>query len=350
MPLDPSSFRDLIRGRRRGPAAAVLRSILRVAECPYGLVVRARNQAYDRGWLPVHRAEVPLISVGNLTVGGTGKTPLIEWLARWFLADGAPVGVVSRGYKARAGTANDEALELAEKLPSLPQVQNPDRVAAVREIVTRYGCRVVLLDDAFQHRRIDRDLEVVLLDALEPFGWEHLLPRGTLREPVRSLRRADLVALSRSDAISREQRLAIRARVHRLAPSAAWLELRHQPQGLRTARGVDEPHARLAGRRIAAFCGIGNPDGFRHTLHSLACEVAGFRTLPDHYGYAPQEVRQLEAWVAGYSDLDAVVCTRKDLIKLNRPSLAGCELLAITIGLEIRVGQEHLEARLRQFL
>ncbi len=350
MPWDPSAFRDLIRGRRRGPGAALLRSVLRVAEFPYGLVVQARNQAYDRGWLPVHQAEVPLISVGNLTVGGTGKTPLIEWLARWFAASGIPVGVVSRGYKARAGKANDEALELAEKLPSLPHVQAPDRVAAVREIVARYGCRVVLLDDAFQHRRIHRDLEVVLLDAWEPFGWEHLLPRGTLRESVHALRRADLVALSRRDAVSSEQRLAIRRRVHQLAPAAAWLELQHQPQGLRTARGADEPFERVAGRRVAAFCGIGNPEGFRHTLDGLACEVAGFRALPDHYGYAPREVRQLEAWVAGYSDLDAVLCTRKDLVKLNRSSLAGCELLALTVGLEIRAGQEQLEARLRQFL
>lgn len=346
MPWSPAAYRDLLSGRRRGLAASVLRGTLRVAEWPYGLAIRTRNRAYDRGWLTSHGVGIPVISVGNLTVGGTGKTPLIEWLARWFRARDMPVGVVSRGYKARAGRPNDEACELAEKLPGLPHVQQPDRVAGVRELVARYGCRVVLLDDAFQHRRIRRDLELVLLDAFEPFGWEHLLPRGTLREPVSGLARADLIGLSRSDALSHSQRAAICARVRRLAPAAAWLELEHQPQGLRTAEGAEQPLERLTGRRVAAFCGIGNPAGFRHTLDRLACEVTGFRCFPDHYAYTAEQVGKLEAWLAGQPDLDAVVCTRKDLVKLNRVSLAGYDLLAVTIGLSIRQGQAHLESRL----
>lgn len=346
MPLAPTAYRDLISGRQRGGAAAVLRGALRVAEWPYGLAVRSRNRAYDRGWLTAHGVGIPVISVGNLTVGGTGKTPLIEWLARWFQTRDIPVGVISRGYKARAGSLNDEARELAEKLPGLPHVQQPDRVSAVRELVSRYGCRVALLDDAFQHRRIRRDLELVLLDALEPFGWEHLLPRGTLREPISGLARADLIGLSRRDAISAEQRTAIRARVQRLAPSAAWLELEHQPQGLRTAAGADHPLERMTGRRVAAFCGIGNPAGFRHTLDSLGCDVAGFRALPDHDAYTAEQVGKLEAWVADHPEWEAVLCTRKDLVKLNRPSLAGRELFAVTIGLGIRVGEEQLESRL----
>ena len=129
--FSPSGFRDLVSGRRRGPAAAALRGILAAAEVPYAWAVRWRNRCYDRGMRAVHRIGAPVISVGNLTLGGTGKTPMVEWIARWFLARGRKVGIVSRGYGLRSGP-NDEARELAWKLPGVPHVQDPDRVAAAR--------------------------------------------------------------------------------------------------------------------------------------------------------------------------------------------------------------------------
>ena len=140
------------------------------------------------GW-HASSVEVPVISVGNLTLGGTGKTPMVEWIVRQLQKREKKVGIISRGYGSRGGP-NDEALELAWKLPSVPHVQNPDRVAAARRAIDEFGCDALVLDDAFQHRRIARDLDIVLLDALEPLGYEHVFPRGTLREPIEGLARA----------------------------------------------------------------------------------------------------------------------------------------------------------------
>ena len=237
MVFQPSQFRELVSGRQRSVWATLLRGGLRLAEVPYTWAVRRRNRRYDRNAALTHRVGVPVLSVGNLTLGGTGKTPLVQWIAQWFADRAIPVVVVSRGYGARAGSLNDEARELAAKLPGAPHVQNPDRVAAAQEAIRQFPCRAIILDDAFQHRRIGRDLDVVLLDALEPFGFGHVFPRGTLREPLEGLKRADLVVLSRADMIDAHERAEIRRQVEQIAPTAAWLETRHAPQTLLSAGG-----------------------------------------------------------------------------------------------------------------
>ena len=158
----------------------------------------ARNTAYDRGWKSVHRAAVPVISVGNITLGGTGKTPMVEWLARWYRRRDVRVALISRGY-GHAGGINDEGLVLEENLPDVPHLQDPDRVRLADIAVAELETELIILDDGFQHRRLARDLDLVMLDALDPFGLGRLFPRGLLREPVSSLRRASAVILSRAD-------------------------------------------------------------------------------------------------------------------------------------------------------
>ena len=164
----------------------MLRLLLHAAEVPYALVVGWRNRRFDRHPERVFRVAVPVISVGNLTTGGTGKTPLVEWLARWFRAAGVRVTLISRGYAAEKGARNDEAMELEQRLPDVPHLQNPDRVQAARIAVEELDCQLIILDDAFQHRAIARDLDIVLIDATEPFGYGHLLPRGLLRAARRT--------------------------------------------------------------------------------------------------------------------------------------------------------------------
>ena len=193
---------------------------LRLAEVPYAAVMRLRNGLYDWSVLGSCRAGVPVVSVGNLTLGGTGKTPMVAWLASWFRRRGAAVAILSRGYRAGSGGQNDEALELAHGLPGVLHLQDPQRVRAARHAVEEHHCQVLLLDDAFQHRRIARDVDIVLLDALEPFGWERVFPRGMLREPLAGLARAQVVALSRADAVDVETREAIARRAGQLAPHA----------------------------------------------------------------------------------------------------------------------------------
>lgn len=348
--ISPAGFRDLISGQRAGLAASLGRRLLRCAEIPYAFVVRVRNARYDRQSARIHKVPVPVISAGNLTLGGTGKTPLVEWLARWYSDRGVRVALVSRGYRATSTKRNDEAQELAEKLPHVPHVQNPDRVSAAWHAIREHQAQLLLLDDGFQHRRLHRDLDIVLLDALEPFGYEHVFPRGMLREPLASLKRAHIVALSRADAVDLEQRRVLRTRVGHYAPEAAWIEVAHGPQSLLAANGERTPVDFLAGRRIAAFCGIGSPAGFRHTLAACGATVVEFREFPDHHPYSESDLAELAGWADAAADVAAVVCTHKDLVKVRRAQLGRAPLLALKIELAVLSGRDLLESALTQFL
>jgi tetraacyldisaccharide 4'-kinase len=316
----------------------------------YRHVVTIRNACYDWRLAKVRRVAVPVVSVGNLTLGGTGKTPLVEWLARWFQARGVRVAIVSRGYGARPEEPNDEALELADKLPDTPHVQGRRRVVAAEQAIREHGAALVVLDDAFQHRRIHRDLDIVVLDGLEPFGFERVFPRGMLREPISGLKRANAVVLSRSDALSDQQREAVRQRVRQTAPDAIWLEVVEKPRGFRSAEGLRADANQLAGQPVAAFCGIGNPDGFRHTLGSLGCRLVGFREFPDHHPYTWADLGALLHWLDTLHDVAAVLCTHKDLVKINVSQLGTVPLWALTIESEIAAGREELERELTRLI
>ncbi|MBC8868141.1 MAG: tetraacyldisaccharide 4'-kinase [Planctomycetes bacterium] len=348
--LSPSTFRDLVSGRRRGLSAALTRGILAACEVPYSLAVRARNASYDLRISKTHRVNVPVVSVGNLTMGGTGKTPMVAWLARWFGDHDVKVAIVSRGYGARDRSQNDEALELAQKLPGVPHLQNPDRVSAARQAINEQDCGLVLLDDAYQHRRIHRDLDIVLIDAFEPFGFEHVFPRGTLREPRSALARADVVALSRADALTPDQRKAIRNRVRKLAPDADWFEVVHRPTNLISGTGEESAIDTLSGQRVAAFCAIGNPAGFRHTILECGLDVADFREFPDHHPFVQEDVVELADWAKRLDNVAAILCTHKDLVKINRPLIGRHPLRALGIELEVCIGKSELEAKLQRLI
>ncbi len=348
MPLSAATFHDLVSGRRQGPLPAAARALLRVAEAPYTWAIRWRNHKYDAPGA-VERVSVPVVSVGNLTMGGTGKTPMVEFLARWFRDHDVRVTIVSRGYGAEAGSRNDEALELEERLPDVPHLQDADRVTAARMAIEEFECQLVLLDDGFQHRRLARDLDIVLLDALEPWGYGHVFPRGALREPREALARAQVVVLSRRDLVSAEERARIRAQAARLAPQAAWVEVSHRPQALRDSEGRETPLETLRVQRVAAFCGIGNPEGFRRTLEDCGYTLAGFEALADHHRYTRDDVARLGRWGQELG-VRQLLCTHKDLVKLAVPTLGGVPLMALRVGVEVNEGLEELELRLNRLL
>lgn len=322
---------------------------LRILETPYAWAMRWRNRRYDARRTPIERVPVPVVSVGNLTLGGTGKTPMVAWIARWLRRRGLRVTVISRGYGAEAGAVNDEALELEHHLPDVPHLQNPDRLEAARVAVEELGCELILLDDAFQHRRIARDLDLVMVDACEPFGFGHVFPRGTLREPLAGLARAHAVVLSRADVVDAATRARIRERIGRYAPEAAWAEVSHAPEKLLSFTGAEAPLSSLAGQPVGAFCGIGNPAGFRHTLEACACRVVAFREFSDHYRYERSDLESLADWAASL-DVSAIVCTHKDLVKLGIDRLGPLPLRAVTITLRFLAGQEDIEASLETVL
>jgi tetraacyldisaccharide 4'-kinase len=347
--LNASEFREIVSGRRRGAGAAMARGVLRMAEVPYTAAVNWRNRRFDRAHSSVERVGAPVVSVGNLTLGGTGKTPMVEWVARWFAARDVFVAIVSRGYGATSGGKNDEALELELSLPGVPHVQNPDRVAGARAAIDADGAQLILLDDGFQHRRLGRNLDIVLLDASAPFGFEHVFPRGMLREPLEGLERAHVVCLTRADHLNAAEREAIRRRVAQLAPEAAWCEAAHVASGLRNVAGETLGAESLAGRRVAGFCGIGNPAAFRRTLESLGAELVWWREFPDHHAYSDADRAEMATAIRA-SVAELVVATRKDLVKLPVETLGERAFWALAIEMQLLAGNAELERALASVL
>jgi tetraacyldisaccharide 4'-kinase len=338
----------IVRGERRGLLARLARLGLRVASWPYGLGVWSRNAGFTRGWTRIHRVAAPVVSIGNLTLGGTGKTPCVEYVARFYCELGIRAAILSRGYGGDI-QGNDEAMVLAANLPEVVQLHGSDRVELAKTAVAKHKAEVLLLDDGFQHRRLHRDLDVVLIDATRPPARDHLFPRGTLREPVESLRRADAIVLTRCDQASRRELDALRVWLSRYIPGKDVTTSEHRPIELVGGK-EPEPVEKLRERPVAGFCGIGNPAAFRRTLEILGAKVIDFREYPDHHSYPREDVDDLTRW-AEQLPADAVIATtQKDLVKLRLASLAGRPLRAVRIGLAFRDGHEEFDAALRRLV
>ncbi|MBR4833436.1 MAG: tetraacyldisaccharide 4'-kinase [Thermoguttaceae bacterium] len=410
-----TTVRAWLDGSAQDAAATTFRAAATPVSLPYSLVVRLRGRLYEAGLLRSFKAPRPTISVGNLTLGGVGKTPFVAWLAEYFLQTARTPGLISRGYQAErqrklfarldaeSNSApsspfvafpdsvdssrfaqflqfNDEARELALRLPSTPHFLGSNRVDVASALVeARPDVDVLLLDDAFQHRRIQRDLNVVLLDALNPFGGGRVFPAGFLREPLSGLARADAVLLNRADLVSPERRQAIQERVRRLAPSALFAEIaqiprfiysRVSPSNSATLKNVKiDKHnasgnrenavgslvredfadwaASRRGGRFVAFCGLGAPSGFRKTLERDALTPRSFVAFPDHRAYSASDFSTLEA-EAERVDADAFLTTTKDFVKWNAPTFAGRPVFALGIGVEFLSGETAFRALLAE--
>ncbi|MCL2005983.1 MAG: tetraacyldisaccharide 4'-kinase [Planctomycetaceae bacterium] len=311
-------FYDLVSGRKTGISASILRSALRLLEFPYSTVIACRNLLYDKNIFATHHLPVPMISVGNLTLGGTGKSPMTAWLCQHFLEQNLQPGLVSRGYGKGKHNTNDEFLEMSHRFPAVPHLQNPHRATAIQELLRAQPVDVpvdvIVLDDAFQHRQVARNLDIVLLDATAPFGFGHIFPRGTLREPVGELRRADVVLLTRADLVDEAQRQEIQQRVLAINPKIVWGETVHVPTALISPDSTSEAIESIRGRSALAFCGIGNPAAFRKTLERCGVEIAKLMTFPDHHRYSARDVDGILR-TARELGTDLILCTMKDLVK-----------------------------------
>lgn len=347
--MNPSGtyYRALVSRQARGLWPTLLRSGLWTASVPYGWATRLRNRLYEEGWKQSRQAAAPVVSIGNLTLGGTGKTPCVEYVAGFYRGQGLRTVILSRGYGSAHGP-NDEALVLAVNLPDVPHLQGADRTSLAQRAVHEFGAQVLVLDDGFQHRRLARDLDVVLIDATQPWGHGYLFPRGGLREARGGVRRADLVMLTRCDQVNRVERGRIEEAVGRLAPNVPVVRTLHRPRELVNSRQERMAPERLARQPVAAVCGIGNPDAFRATLGSLGVRMIDFRTFPDHHAYSAADVNDLAAWARRLAKDCVVVTTQKDLVKLRRPDLGDRALWALRIGLHVEAGQEALDHLLRQ--
>jgi len=301
-----------------GWIGSLARPILAFVEVPYRGVITARNQRFDRIG-PTARIPVPVISVGNLTAGGTGKTPLVIELGRRLDAMGRSCAVVARGYGAVRGDANDEQRLIEASCPSVLYIADPDRVRGARAAV-HDGADVVVLDDGFQHRRLHRDLDIVLVDATCPFGYDRLLPRGLLREPKGALRRAQVVIATRCDHASPAQVAHLLDQITRLAPDAHVLSLRHKVTSIERLDGA--PIAvTLESKRVVVACAIGNPAAFVTTVQLLGGNVVARRFWEDHHRYSASDVAELFR-PGRFPPHELKLTTEKDAVKL-RPLLSG---------------------------
>ena len=342
-------FEKYLRTNDNSLVSLVIRGALWGASFPYQAAVVCRNQAYRRGWFKITKAAAPVISVGNLTAGGTGKTPACAWIAKWMRRRAIRVAILSRGYGALADGLNDEARELESLLPDVPHLQASDRVENARLAVEELEMQVLLLDDGFQHRRLARDLDIVLLDATNPFGWGHLLPRGLLREPLKGLRRADLVIVTRCDQVSMQDLANLRTKVQRVNPKAAWVQSIHAPVRWKNASGESHELGFFEGKPAMSLCAIGNPKAFVDTLEDLQIPVVEKVNFPDHHPYSPMDVQAIIERASQCSvPPQVILCTGKDLAKLSSDRIGQIPLWALEIELQITSGAEVLDEHLER--
>jgi tetraacyldisaccharide 4'-kinase len=324
-----------IQSGRKGFVPAAARAGLRPLSWLWALGSWLRNALFDAGLTRATRMAVPVISVGNIAAGGTGKTPFVIWLAGRLQEAGHRPGILARGYgDAAAGASglNDEGAVIHAALgEGVPQVQDPDRVRGGHTLLAAHpSVDVLLLDDGFQHRRIARDLDIVLLDAMRPFGFGHLLPRGLLRERPSALRRAGAVVLTRTERATPDAVDAAVARVHEVTEApVARARTRPLPGAL---------YEELSGATVLACCGIGNPDAFLGTLADLGAKVVETRILRDHEALPPDGWPGLlaEARAAG---AESIAITRKDAVKHD---VIPAEVVIIDIETVVEDGADEL--------
>jgi len=278
----------------------------------YGRAALLRRRLHERA--PT-RVEKPVISIGNITCGGTGKTPVVEMTARRLLAMGRRPAILTRGYRAPAGSdSNDEMRVLAKNLPEVPQYRCSDRRAGAREAIAR-GADVVVLDDGFQHVKLARDLDIVLIDALCPFAGGRVLPAGLLREPLRVLDRAQLFGITRSNLVEGKTIAVLESYLRGRFPRAVRVLMETAPLAWTSLEGESAPPKSLRGQRALAVCAIGNPEAFRRDVTSLGVEVAELVSFRDHHAYTPGDVERLSRR-AEELGARAVIMTQKDAVKM----------------------------------
>ncbi|HXE55920.1 MAG TPA: tetraacyldisaccharide 4'-kinase, partial [Tepidisphaeraceae bacterium] len=337
-------------GQATGARAGALRAALLLAEPFYRAAMRARNRLFDVGLRKSHKLPRPVISIGNITTGGTGKTPMVRWLAERLRDEGRRVAILSRGYGSKARELGDELTMLDGMLNSGEHASvvvraNPDRVAAANELLRQHPeVDVFILDDGFQHRRVARDLDVVLINAASPFGFGHVLPRGMLREPLAGLSRAGAIVLTHADRVSADELSRIEQTIRAHNPHAPVYRACHAHTGLRSLdasspqRSIDE----LARTAFFAFAGIGSPDLLDAQLRAYGPTYVGHRWFADHHRYTESELFELRQ-AAQSAHARMLLTTEKDWAKISSlPSAAaGLPIWRIDMALQFADDHEH---------
>lgn len=358
--FNQTTLLEIISGRRQGIGAALTRVLLWALTPIYRFGVYRRNRRFDTDKIAVSKVDVPVISIGNLTTGGTGKTPLVIWLCRQIRHLDRRVAIVSRGYGARKNAdrtakLNDEAMELGQRLPDVPHLQDPNRVHSASIAIEELETEAIVMDDGFQHRALGRDLDIVVVDATAPFGFGNLLPLGLLREPVKNISRADFVVLSRCDQVSQEEISRTQAQIKRYCPNLPIAKTKVQPATWMQYDGQERDLSDFAqstttdSTSVFVCCAIGNPDSFLETVSSTGVTVVGHTFYPDHHLYSRADIEVIAA-AAAQSGASAIVCTHKDLVKIGVNQFKGLPIYALVAEIIFSEGEPELLAALKSAL
>lgn len=350
-PRDPGSWLHRVWDEGASPPLGAALSALAVG---YRVGLTVRGHLYRLGLLQTGRLPCPVVSIGNLTLGGSGKTPMVELAVRTLAALGAAPAVVSRGYRRetrgvqvvadRDGVrlppraAGDEPFLLAERLHRVPVVVGENRYEAGRLAVGQFQASVLVLDDGFQNRTMEKDLEVLVVNGRAPWGNGRLFPRGTLREPLGALRRAHLVVVTNPGSAADVE--AVDAMLRRHRATAPVVSASYQPVEARRADGGQRvPPAALAGRRLLAFAGLGSPRGFADTLSGTGAAVAELVPFPDHHWYAPADLEALAARARAIG-AEGLITTEKDWVRLRDLELPRFPLWVLAVKMSLEANRE----------
>jgi len=337
-------YLSILYGQQSGFIAALIKSTLSTLTYPYLAVLNTRNILYKKGIVESTRLPVKVISIGNITTGGTGKTPLVEFMARYLLEKNKKVAILSRGYggnnplQKNNDNVNDECLILRENLQDVPVFAGKDRVSNGEKAIREFGVDCLLLDDGFQHLKLKRDLDIVVIDSLNPFGGESLIPRGSLREPLKNLRRADLFIISHCNQSKEQTIKSLYTKLNHINNDAPVCESIHRPVHIENITdGSILGSEWLKGKRIYGLSAIGNPESFTYTLKELGADLIKHRKFYDHHNYNREEIIDVIS-EAKSLNADAIVVTQKDIVKIRNMDIKGFNILSLKIEMQITKG------------
>lgn len=343
--LDHNSFRNLISGADKGFRSTLLRFLLRIISAGYRTAVFLRNFAYNKGILTVREVEVPVISIGNITTGGTGKTPLVIWLCNLLKDKSIPCAVLTRGYKAQDAEIIDEPAILARSCPEARVIVNADRVTGAVKAINDYGAKVLVMDDGFQHRRLHRNLDIIAIDATCPFGFDRMLPAGFLREPKTAIKRAQAVIITRYDQCSLEKTDELVNKIKKIAPNITIAKATHKHTCAKMMKGRQFSIEELKEHDIYAFCGIGNPDAFLGNLKDYGFKVKGSKVFNDHHDFTEDDMSVIFE-DAKKAEANLILSTEKDWVKtaLLVKDRFDIDFAFLTLELDFIEGVDKIEA------